>query len=161
MRTAGRPHTVVGLFRQPEAAFTALRRLDGGGLPPQDVTLVAGDPELAGEIASRTHALAGAIGGFFVGVAVTVLFVVIGGPTFAANTVGIVLGGAFVAFGLAFIGIVFGRALVTHPAHRVEYERTVQDGGALVSVDCVGDACDHARHVLESAAADEIVEEGD
>lgn len=160
MGTSIRPHTVVGVFRRPEAAFDALRRLDHDGVAPHHVGLVAGDPELAGEVGSRSFALAGAAGGFLLGLLVTVLYVAIGGPSFAQNVVGVVLGGAFVAFGLAFIGLVFGRALVVHTAHRAEYEHAVKDGGAIVTVECVGEECDHARHLLEGAA-DEIVEEGE
>jgi len=157
--TNPRPHTVVGVFHQTDAAYGALHELDSDGLPPQHVSLVAGDPELAGEVGSRSHPLAGAIAGFLLGVVLTVVYVVMGGPTFAQNVVGIVLGGAFVAFGLAFIGIVFGRALIVHPSHWRDYEHAVSDGGAVVTVECVGEECDHARHVLERAAADDIVEE--
>lgn len=160
MGTSGRPHTVVGVFHHAAAAFDALRRLDHDGLPPHHVGLVAGDPELAGEVGGRTFALAGAVGGFLLGIVVAVLYVAIGGPSFAQNLVGVVLGGAFVSFGLAFIGIVFGRALVRHTPHRAEYEHAVKDGGAIVTIECVGEECDHARHVLEGAAADEVVEEG-
>jgi hypothetical protein len=154
-----RPHTVVGVFHAQDAAYEALHELDRDGLPPQHVSLVAGDPELAGEIGSHSHPLAGAVAGFFLGIVLTLVYVAMGGPTFAQNVLGIVLGGAFVAFGLAFIGIVFGRTLIVHPSHRHEYEHAVRDGGAVVTVECVGDECDHARHVLEHAHADEVVDE--
>ena len=155
-----RPHTVVGVFREPDAAYEALHELDREGLPPQHVSLVAGDPELAGEVGSHSHPLAGAIAGFCLGIGLAIAYVVMGGPTFAQNVLGIVIGGAFVAFGLAFIGIVFGRALIVHPSHRREYEHVVHDGGAVVTVECVGDECDHARHVLEGAHANEVIDEG-
>ena len=152
-------HTVVAVFRRQDAAYGALRALDRDGLPPAHVAVVAGDPELAGEVGSHAHPLAGAIAGFILGIVLTVAYVAMGGRTFAQNVVGIVLGGAFVAFGLAFIGIVFGRALIVHPSHRHDYEHAVSEGGAIVTVECVGEECDHAKHVLESAAADEVVEE--
>ena len=154
------PHTVVGVFRRSDAAFAALRELDGDGLPPNHVGLVTGDPELAGEVASHAYRMYGAIGGFVLGLIVTALYVATGGPSFSRDLVAVTLGGAFVSFGLAFIGIVVGGALVVHASHRHEYEEVVKDGGALVTVECAGDECDHAKHILEHASADEVVEEG-
>jgi len=157
MAQMAHPKTLVAVYHHSDAAFAALRDLDGEGLPPQHVALVADDPELAGEIGGHSYAAAGSIGGFVLGVVVSALFVAIGGPSFREDIVGVVLGGAFVCFGLAFIGNVFGRGLVVHTAHAHAYEHAVQEGGALVTVECVGDECDHARHAL--ATADEIVEE--
>lgn len=154
------PHTVVGVFRRSEAAFAALRDLDDDGLPPHHVGLVADDPELAGEVASHSFRMYGAVGGFLLGIVVTVLYVAIGGPSFARATVAVVLGGAFVSFGLAFIGIVVGGTLVVHAPHRHEYEGVVKEGGALVTVNCSGEECTHAKHILERSSADEVVEEG-
>lgn len=160
MDTAVHPHTVVGVFRRSDAAYAALQQLDGDGLPPDHVALVAGDPELAGEIASRAYRMYGAIGGFVLGVIVTALYVTIGGPSFARDLFAVILGGAFVSFGLAFIGLVVGGALVMHAPHRSEYEAVVKEGGALVTVECSGDECDHAKHILENSSADEVIEEG-
>lgn len=154
------PHTVVGVFRRADVAFAALRELDGDGLPPHHVGLVAADPELAGEVASHSHRMHGAIGGLILGIAVTLSYLAIGGPSFARDTVAVVLGGAFVSFGLAFIGIVVGGALVVHAPHRHEYEDVVKHGGAIVTVDCSGEECDHAKHVLERSSADAVFEEG-
>ncbi len=160
MDTRARSHTVVGVFHHPDAAFAAMRTLDVGGLPPYHVGLVS-DADLAGEVASRSFRRWGAIGGFVIGLIVTVVYVMIGGPSFTRDMVAVVIGGAFVSFGLAFIGIVVGGSLVVHATHRGEYEKAVRDGGALVTVECSGEECDHAKHLLEGSQADEVLEEGD
>lgn len=152
-------HVIVGVFHEPGAAFAALRRLDREGLPPQHVGLIAGDPELAGEAGGHSFPRAGAAGGFVLGLVVSALYVTVGGPSFHQNVPGVVLGGAFVSFGLAFIGTVLGRALYVHAPDHIEFEHAVQDGGAIVTIECAGDECDHARSVLRSAHADDVVDE--
>jgi hypothetical protein len=153
------PRTLVGVFHHASDAFAALRRLDDDGLPPYHVGLVSDDPVLAGETGGHSRALAGSVGGFVLGLAMTALYVLIGGASFRENVPGVVLGALFVAFGLAFIGNVLGRALVVQAPHHGTFEHAVREGGAIVTVECVGDECDHARHLLEGSA-DEVIEEG-
>ncbi|HKW77896.1 MAG TPA: hypothetical protein VJQ09_02285 [Candidatus Limnocylindria bacterium] len=151
---------VVGVFHRTAEAFEALARLDEEGLAPDHVGLVADDPELAGEVASHDRARVGALGGFLLGVLVSVVFVAMVGADALSALPGVVLGAIAVTFGLAFIGVVFGRGLVVRTAHHGAYERAVREGGAIVTVECTGTECEHARHVLEDAAAEQIVDEG-
>ena len=156
---AERPHTLVGVFHATPDAYAALRRLDGVGLPPWDVGLVSGDPELASEIASHSYAWLGATAGLLLGLILGAVYVGFGGPGMRVNPVGIVIGAVFVAGGMGFIGFVFGRALVRRTSHASEYEHVVRDGGAIITVACISEECDRAREVLRTAGADEIVDE--
>ncbi len=157
--TAQQVHTLVGIFRSVDDAHQALRHLDHERIPPQHVSLIANDPELAGDVGGRSFAVWGAVAGAALGLILAAAYVAFGGPTFRVNPVGIVLGAAFVAGGLAFIGLVFGRAFVVRSAHGTDYEHAVEEGGAVVTVACVPEECEQARTVLGRAGADEIVEE--
>ncbi len=156
---AQRPHTLVGVFHSTPEAYATLRRLDGAGLPPQDVGLVSGDGELAAEVGSHSYALAGAAAGVLLGLLLGAVYVVFGGPGMRVNPVGIVIGAAFVAGGMGFIGFVFGRALVRRTSRGSDYEHVVNDGGAIITVACVPEECERARDVLMTSGADEIVDE--
>ncbi len=62
--------TVVGLFRNDDAAKTALRQMDAAGFPPDRVGIVAGNVRQAREVTgsfSLPAAVVGAIVGALVG----------------------------------------------------------------------------------------------
>jgi hypothetical protein len=159
MATARQPHTLVGVFHRGVDAYQAVRKLDEARIPPQHVSLVAGDAELAAEVGSHSFAVWGAFGGVLVGLALATVWVGFGGPSYQINPVGIAIGTFFVAGGLGFIGFVFGRALVVRGSRSTTYAHTVDGGGAVVAVACVADECDRAREVLGGAGVDDIVDE--
>ncbi len=159
MATVTHPHTVVGVFHSNSDAFGALRRLDDAGLPPRDVGLVSGDPELAAEVGSHSYAVVGAVGGTLLGLLLAAVYVGFSGPDFRVNPVGIVIGTAFVAGGMGFIGFVLGRAIVRRASRWSDFEHVVRDGGAVITVTCVPGECERAKEVLAASGADEIVDE--
>jgi hypothetical protein len=149
------------VFRSAADAYKAVDRLDGAKVAPDHVSLIAGDAQLAAEVGGRSHAIVGALGGTALGVVLAVFFIF--GPAGAGlvNPLGVFIGSIFVAGGLGFIGFVVGQALVVRASHQNEYERAVEEGGAVVSVSCRLDECDRARAVLRHAGATDIIDESD
>ena len=154
-----RPRTLVGVFHGVDAAYAALRRIDASGdVSPQHVGLIAGDPELAREVGAHDHVVAGAVGGFILGLVLAAFYVAIGGPSLHRDGPPPVLGTAFVSFGLAFLRLlVWPRVGVpTKPERAVEHARPAR---TAAHPPCgTGPECDRARRLLDGAA-DEIVEE--
>lgn len=151
------PRTVIGIFRSAFNAYVALRRLDRAGLPVEDVSLVAGKPELEAELKTLPHAPRAAIAGAAIGVLVGATYVIFGAPGLLADVLGILLAIAG-AVAAGIVGFVLGHSI----AHRVsrwrDYEHVVKEGGAIVSVACVPDVCDRAKDVLKRSGAERIVD---
>jgi hypothetical protein len=155
---ARRPHTVVATFRSGFNAYLALRRLDRAGLPPQDVALVAGEPELEAEAQARPHAPRAAIAGAALGVLIGAAYVIFGGSGLLADILGILLGLA-VATATGIVGFFVGRTLARRASRWSQYEHVVKDGGAIVTVACAAETCDRAKEVLKSSGAEMVVDE--
>jgi len=60
---------------------------------------------------------------------------------------------------LTAIGFVIGRAIGRHAPDAHFFARVVQNGGAIVSVQCVEEECDLAAQVLDGAGAREVRDE--
>jgi len=157
--TTAQVPTLVGVFRSVADAHEAVGRLDDAKVAPDHVSLIAGDARLAADVGGRSFAIAGALGGIALGIALAVVFVIGPAGPGLINPVGIFIGSVFVAGGLGFIGFVVGQALVLRTSHQNDYEHAVEEGGAVVAVSCRPDECDRARAVLSHAGAADIVDE--
>lgn len=141
--------TVVGLFRNDDAARTALRQMDAAGIPPDRVGIIAGDVRQAREVAgsfSLPAAVIGAVIGALVGLGFGLASDV------SVNPAATVAGVAMLAVSGAFIGALAGRAKGLKP-HDSEYERAVEMGDALVTIRCTSSQQDQARRALQTAGA--------
>ncbi len=142
--------TVVGLFRNDDAARTALRQMDAAGFPPDRVGIVAGDVRQAREVAgsfSPTAAVIGAVIGALVGLGFGLA------SNMSVNAAATVAGVAMLAVSGAFIGALAGRAKGLKPHDSEKYERAVEMGDALVTIRCTSSQQDQARRALQTAGA--------
>lgn len=155
---AAAPHTLIATFRSGLTAYVAMRRLDRAGVPPQHVSVVAGEPELEAEAKSLEHAPRGAVAGAAVGLLVGAAYVIFGRSGLLADFLGILLG-ISVAVAIGIVGFFIGRTLARRASRWSEYEHVVKEGGAIVSVACAADVCDRAKEILQSSGADRIVDE--
>jgi len=151
--------TVVGVFRNDDAARTALRQMDAAGFPPDRVGIVAGNVRQAREVAgsfSPTAAVIGAVIGALVGLGFGLASgMSVNGP--AATVAGVAMfamaGVAMFAMIGAFIGTLAGRAKGLKPHDYEKYERAVEMGDALVTIRCTSSQQDQARRALQTAGA--------
>lgn len=143
--------TVVGVFRNDDAARTALRQMDAAGFAPDRVGIVAGNVRQAREVAgsfSPTAAVIGAVIGALVGLGFGLASdMSVNGP--AATVAGVAM---FAIIG-AFIGTLAGRAKGLKPHDYEKYERAVEMGDALVTIRCTSSQQDQARRALQTAGA--------
>jgi len=142
--------TVVGLFRNDDAARTALRQMDAAGFPPDRVAIVAGNVRQAREVAgsfSPTAAVIGAVIGALVGLGFGLA------SNMSVNAAATVAGVAMLAVSGAFIGALAGRAKGLKPHDYEKYERAVEMGDALVTIRCTSSQQDQARRALQTAGA--------
>ena len=142
--------TVVGLFRNDDAARTALRQMDAAGFPPDRVGIVAGNVRQAREVAgsfSPTAAVIGAVIGALVGLGFGLA------SNMSVNAAATVAGVAMLAVSGAFIGALAGRAKGLKPHDYEKYERAVEMGVALVTIRCTSSQQDQARRALHTAGA--------
>jgi hypothetical protein len=152
-------HAVVGDFATRDAVVDALSALAARGIAPADVSVVAGDPDLARDVGGRSYALAGFIGGALLGLALSIWFVLSGGERMLTDPFGIVIGAFGTIGGLAFIGVVVGRAIVRRSPDAQRFADEVRRGDTLVAVACDGETCDRVREALRGAGAAEIRDE--
>lgn len=152
-------HSVVADFPKREQVAKALGELSRAGFRPEDVSIVAGDPELARDLGGRSYVRLGVLAGFLAGIAFTVSVVLMGGSAMPVNSVGFVLGAIGVIGGLGFIGLVFGRSLVHRCPDASLFASAVERGDVLVAVCCTGDRCQRARDTLAAVGAADVREE--
>ncbi len=152
-------HAVIADFREREHAAKAVGELSRAGFRPEEVTIVAGDPELARDLGGRSYVRLGVLTGVLAGVLFTVSVVVMGGSAMPVSSVGFVIGALGVIGGLGFIGLVFGRSIVRRSPDAPLFASEVERGDVLVEVCCDGDRCAHAREVLRAAGAADLREE--
>jgi hypothetical protein len=73
--------------------------------------------------------------------------------------VGLGIGAIGVVGGMIAIGFVVGRAMGRHAPDAHLFARVVQNGGAIVSVQCADGECDLAAQMLDGAGAREVRDE--
>lgn len=152
-------HAVVADFPSREDAAKALSELERSGFRPEEVSIVAGDPELARDLGGRSYVRLGVVTGIVVGLLFTVSFLLMGGSAMATNPVGLAIGAAGVIGGLGFIGLVFGRSIVRRCPDAPLFASEVERGDALVAVTCEHDRCSRAREVLSGVGAADVRDE--
>ncbi|CAN5258141.1 hypothetical protein BH18CHL2_BH18CHL2_01950 [soil metagenome] len=151
--------TVVGVFRDDDAARAVLPRMTEAGFPPDSVGVVAGNVRQAREVAgsfSPRGALAGAIVGLLIGV----VFAFMMGGDIGSNPIALALGGVGFGFAGAAIGALAGRAKALQPRDYEKYERAVDMGDALVTISCDPVQQGRARSALEQSGATAVRVEG-
>lgn len=150
--------TVVGVFRNDDAARGALRRMDAAGFPPDRVGVVANNVRQAREVAgsfSPAAAVVGALAGALVGLGFGLATgMSVNGAV--ATVAGVVL---FALIG-AFIGALAGRAKGFKPRTYEKYQRAVDLGDALVTIRCADGQQEQARRALQGAGATAVRIEG-
>lgn len=152
--------TVVGVFRSERAAHDAVQLLERAGLTPDRIGVVKGNVRQAREVAGA-YSARGALIGAIVGALLVVGLVALGGEALRQNAVGTVAGGLILVLGLAFIGLLAGRARLFKEDEYAELEDDVAEGEILVSVlSDTPDGADVARRVLERAHAADVRMEG-
>lgn len=149
--------TIVGIFPNDRKAVDAMRSLDAAGFDADRVQMTGDDPSRAAEAGGKTFALEGGIGGLILGVIVVAGFTVWG--NLATDPVGLAIGAIGVVGGLIAIGFVIGRAVGRHSPDAHLFARVVQNGGAIVSVQCADEECELAAQVLDGAGAREVRDE--
>ncbi len=150
--------SVVGVFRDEDAARAAIHRLDAAGFPPDRVAVVAGNVRQARE-AAGSYSLPGAFVGAVAGAMVVLLFIAIGGDVMVANGVALALGTfALVAAG-ALIGILAGRAELFKEREYERLESAVEHGDALVTISCDHEECVRATAALREMGALQVRDE--
>lgn len=149
--------TIVGIFSSDRKAAEAMRSLDAAGFDAARVQMTGDDPSRAAEVGGKTYALEGGIAGLILGIAVVAFFTVWG--NLATNPVGLAIGAVGVIGGLIAIGFVVGRAVGRHAPDAHLFARVVQNGGAVVSVQCADTECELAAQVLDGAGAREVRDE--
>ena len=149
--------TIVGIFSNDRKAVEAMRSLDAAGFDADRVQMTGDDPSRAAEVGGKTYALEGGIVGLVVGAVVVAAFTAWG--NLATNPVGLVIGAIGVVGGMAAIGFVIGRTSGRHAPDAHLFSRVVQNGGAIVSVQCSERECELAAQVLDGAGAREVRDE--
>jgi hypothetical protein len=149
--------TVVGIFSNDGKAVEAMRSLDAAGFDAGRVQMTGDDPSRAAEVGGKTYALEGGIAGLVVGVIVVAGFAVWG--DLGANPIDLAIGAIGVVGGMAAIGFVVGRTIGRHAPDAHLFARVVQNGGAIVSVQCADEECELAAQVLDGAGAREVRDE--
>jgi hypothetical protein len=149
--------TVVGIFSNDRKAVEAMRSLDEAGFDADRVQLTGDDPSRAAEIGGRTYALEGGIVGLIAGAVIAAGFAAWG--DLATDPVGLAIGAIGVVGGMIAIGFVVGRAMGRHAPDAHLFARVVQNGGAIVSVQCADGECDLAAQMLDGAGAREVRDE--
>ena len=134
-----------------------MRSLDAAGFDAGRVQMTGDDPSRAAEVGGKTYALEGGIAGLVVGVIVVAGFAVWG--DLGANPIGLAIGAIGVVGGMAAIGFVVGRTIGRHAPDAHLFARVVQNGGAIVSVQCADEECELAAQVLDGAGAREVRDE--
>ncbi len=150
--------TVVGVFRNEDAAKAALGRLDADGFAPDSVGVVAANVRQAREVAgsfSPAAAVVGAIAGGLFGLGLG-LATGMSVNSAAATVVGV---GMFALIG-AFIGALAGRSKLLKSHDYAMYQRAVDMGDALVTIRCAEAQQDEARRALQAAGATAVRVEG-
>ena len=150
--------TVVGVFRNDDAAKAALQKMDAAGFPPDRVGVVANNVRQAREVGgsfSPAAAVIGAIVGGLVGLG----FGLATGMSVnsAVATVGGVIMFAIIG---AFIGALAGRGKGLKAHDTDKYQDAVDMGDALVTIRCAPDQQDQARRALQTAGATAVRVEG-
>lgn len=156
MRAAQICRAVVGDFQDRGRVGQAVAALARGGFGPERVDVISDDPEMARDVGGRSYVRAGVISGALLGVAFAVVVLAMGGERMQTNPVGFVIGALGTIGGLAFIGLVFGRALVRRSDDAAVFASEVERGDALVCVCCEGDSCEKAESILMQAGASEV-----
>lgn len=149
--------TIVGIFSNDRKAVEAMRSLDAAGFDADRVQMTGDDPSRAAEVGGKTYALEGGILGLVVGAVVVAGFAAWG--DLATNPVGLVIGAIGVVGGMAAIGFVIGRTSGRHSPDAHLFSGVVQNGGAIVSVQCSEHECELAAQVLDGAGAREVRDE--
>ena len=159
--TAVGAHTIiVGAFERHDDALAAVHRLQSEGMPADRIDLVSANIRQARE-PMGSYSPWGAIAGGVVGLALTLLYIVLGGDTVRSSAFAIVIGGFVLVVGLGFIGMLAGRARLFKQDQYAPLEDDVAMGETLVSVSCeTSDGADETRAVLERAGAREVRFEG-
>ena len=150
--------TVVGVFRNDDAAKAALQKMDAAGFPPDRVGVVANNVRQAREVAgssSPTAAVIGAIVGGLVGLGFGLA------TGMSVNSMAATIGGVvmFAIIG-GFIGMLAGRARVLNAGDSDKYQNAVDMGDALVTIRCAEAQQDQARRALQTAGATAVRVEG-
>ncbi|HTJ59769.1 MAG TPA: hypothetical protein VL333_01110 [Candidatus Saccharimonadales bacterium] len=149
--------TIVGIFSNDRKAVEAMRSLDAAGFDAGRVQMTGDDPSRAAEAGGKTYALEGGILGLAAGAVVVAGFAAWG--NLATNPVGLAIGAVGVIGGMAAIGFVIGRTSGRHSPDAHLFSRVVQNGGAIVSVQCSERECELAAQVLDGAGAREVRDE--
>jgi hypothetical protein len=162
--TVRRADTVVGLFRKTIGAERAIRDLKDAGFTDSEIGVLLRDPDearrLAGETGTRAGegAAAGAVTGGVLGGLIGLLagvgaLVIPGvGPLIAGGALASTLAGAGVGAATGgLLGALVGLGIPEEEARY--YDRWLQEGGILVSVDA-GSRVIEARSILVNAGAE-------
>ena len=149
--------TVVGVFRNDDAAKAALQKLDAAGFPADRVGVVADNVRQAREVAGSSSPAAAIIGAAIGGL-VGLAFGLASGMS--VNGAAAIVGGVimFAIIG-AFIGLLAGRAKVLEPGGE-KYQRAVDRGDALVTIRCAEGQQEQARRALQTSGATAVRVEG-
>jgi hypothetical protein len=150
---------VIGDFPRRDTLGKTLQTLGREGFRPEDISIVADDPELARDLGGRSYVRMGVAAGVAAGIVFTAAVILMGGSAMPVNSVGFVIGALGVIGGLGFIGLVLGRAIVRRSPDASLFAKEVERGDVLVAVCCTGDTCRHARDVLLEAGAADVREE--
>lgn len=150
--------TVIGVFRNEDAAKATLRQLDEAGFPPDSVGIVADNVRQAREVAGSFSPVAALIGAG-VGALVGLGFGLATGMS-VNSTVATVGGVVMFAIIGAFIGALAGRGKGLKAHDTDKYQRAVERGDALVTIRCAAERQAAARRALEAAGATTIRIEG-
>jgi len=150
--------SVVGVFRDEDAARAALHRLDLAGFAPDSVSVVANNVRQARE-AAGSFSLTGALVGAIVGVLAGFGFVLLGGDVMRESGAAVVLGILPLVGAGAFIGVLAGRARLFKQREYGRLESAVDRGDALVTIRCDHEECLRATSALREVGAIQVRDE--
>jgi hypothetical protein len=162
--TVRRTGTVVGLFRKTIGAERAIRDLKDAGFTDTEIGVLLRDPDEARRLTGETGTLAGegaAAGAVTGGVLGGLIGLLAGVGALAIPGVGPLIAGGALASTLAgvgagaavggLVGALIGLGIPEEEARY--YDRALQEGGILVSVDA-GSRVIEARSILVNAGAE-------